>query len=273
MNPPMTSNRKIEANRRNSRKSCGPRAAAGKSVASRNALRHGLASIAQRQSVPSTEFEQFARALCGNDRDPVLFAQAVKIAENEMALRAIRAQQIAAIERLREPHAAPFVRKDNTLELAKARSHESRLAEQEIAARLTILLEKYKDQMSPPITPDEKTPDWLRDTGDIVPIWLKALLQEPDYIDDQTLALARKQIEEHERDAYEAMEAAVPDLIRLERYERRTWSRQKRAIRQFIALRFYRNSRSGLVADNDNAASGPPNALHECMVDKSYHRL
>jgi hypothetical protein len=38
--------------------------------------------------------------------------------------------------------------------------------------------------------------------------------------------------------------AAIGDLIRLERYERRAWSRQKRAIREFIALRFDRNSRS-----------------------------
>jgi hypothetical protein len=46
------------------------------------------------------------------------------------------------------------------------------------------------------------------------------------------------------RDDYEALEAAVPDLIRLERYERRAWSRQKRAIREFVALHFDRNSRS-----------------------------
>jgi hypothetical protein len=39
----MTSERQIAANRRNSRKSRGPRTAAGKSIASRNALRHGVA--------------------------------------------------------------------------------------------------------------------------------------------------------------------------------------------------------------------------------------
>jgi hypothetical protein len=40
----MTSESKIAANRRNGRKSRGPRTAAGKSIASRNALRHGFAA-------------------------------------------------------------------------------------------------------------------------------------------------------------------------------------------------------------------------------------
>jgi hypothetical protein len=143
----MTSDRKIEANRRNSRKSCGPRSAAGKLVASRNALRHGLAAITCRRSVPPGEIEQFARALCSGDSDPVLFAQAVKIANNEVALRAIRAQQVAVIERLREPYIVPFAKKDNSLTLGKARFMEGWLAEWEIEKRLPKVLEKYRDRM------------------------------------------------------------------------------------------------------------------------------
>jgi hypothetical protein len=141
----MTSNRKIEANRRNSRKSCGPRGAAGQSFACRNALRHGLAAIVHRQPVLCAEIEQFARALCGNETDPVIFAQAKTIAVNEMMLRAIRAEQIVAVERLRQN-------------------------------------EKYG------------------------------------------------------RDEHQALEAAVSDLTRLGRYERRAWSRQKRAFRDFISI-------------------------------------
>lgn len=250
----MTSNRKIEANRRNGRKTRGPRTAAGKTVAGRNALRHGLAAITHCRSVPSAEIEQFAHALCGDESDPVIFAQAVKIAENEMVLRAIRVQQIAAIERLRKPHAAPFAGKISTLDLAEARSHESRLAEREIAVQLPGLLEKYKHQMPPALKLDEKIPEWIRDWDDSIPIRLKALLDEPDRLDDQTIELARKQIEKQERDEYEALQAAVQDLIRLERYERRAWSRQKRAIREFIAVRVYSISRippatSGFLGD------------------------
>jgi len=42
----MTSSRKVRRNRENARKSTGPRTQAGKLRASRNALRHGLASVA-----------------------------------------------------------------------------------------------------------------------------------------------------------------------------------------------------------------------------------
>jgi hypothetical protein len=43
-----------------------------------------------------------------------------------------------------------------------------------------------------------------------------------------------------ERDEYDALEEAVPDLTRLERYERRAWSWQRRAIHEFLNLKFAR---------------------------------
>jgi hypothetical protein len=39
------------------------------------------------------------------------------------------------------------------------------------------------------------------------------------------------------RDEFDAMRCAMPDLDRLERYERRAWSRRKRAIRSFIEIK------------------------------------
>ena len=172
----------------------------------------------------------------GDDTDPALFAQGVKVAENEMELRAIRAQQVAVIERLREPHLVPFVKKDNTLQLGLGKFMEGWLAEWEIEARLPKLLEKYKDQMPPP------PPYW----DGFVPERLKELLEEPDYIDEETRERARKQIEKRDqieqRDEYVALEAAIGDLVRLDRYQRRAWARQKRAIRQFVALSVCRNS-------------------------------
>jgi hypothetical protein len=230
--------------KRNSRNGSGPRTTAGKSIASRNALRHGLAAITHRQAVRSTEIEQFARALCGDDSDAIIFAQAEQVAKNEMEQRAIRAQQVAVIERLREPYLVAFAKKDNTLQLAKGRFMEAWLAEREIAALVPKLLEKYKDQMSPTLKGDENVPEWILNAGGLVPICLKALLQEPDDIDEQTRELARKRIKERDCDEYEALQAAIDDLVRLDRYQRRAWSRQKRAIRQFIALRFDRNNRS-----------------------------
>jgi hypothetical protein len=77
----MTSARKIAANRQNARKSRGPRSGAAKSMARRNAVRHGLAALVHRQPVSETEIDRFAKALCGSDADPILFEQARIIAQ------------------------------------------------------------------------------------------------------------------------------------------------------------------------------------------------
>ena len=43
-----------------------------------------------------------------------------------------------------------------------------------------------------------------------------------------------------ERDQFAALEEAAPDLIRLDRYERRAWSRQMRAFRDFMNMKLMR---------------------------------
>jgi hypothetical protein len=128
----MTSQRKITANRRNSCNSCGPRTAAGKARASRYAQRHGLAAITHRLPVPSGETERLARAICGDDEDQALFAQAILIAENELALKAIRERQVECVERLREMTAEPFAAGDNGIELSKAIFQRALLAREQI---------------------------------------------------------------------------------------------------------------------------------------------
>ena len=224
----MRSDRKSAANRRNSCKSCGPRTAAGRATASRNALRHGLSAMVHRQPAPSAELERLARAICGHDENPTLLEQARVVAANELELRAINVQKIAVLERLRDPTAIALAKGDNSLELARGKFMRAWLAHREIEGLVPKVLEKYKDQISTP----------LDDEVDIVPICLKGLLEESDCIERERIArkLARKQIEEHQRDDHEALEEAAADLIRLDRYERRSWSRQKRAIRSFMNL-------------------------------------
>ena len=157
----------------------------------------------------------------------------------------------------------PFAKKDNSLTLGKARFMEGWLAEWEIEKRLPKVLEKYRDRMglahaAVPQNPapwaddlvlDAETLDFYKKTDwarfgpwdMIVPVQLKALLQEPDNIDEQTIERARKQVKEREqiegRDEYKALEAAIPDLKRLDRYQRRAWSRQKRALREFMRIK------------------------------------
>jgi hypothetical protein len=58
--------------------------------------------------------------------------------------------------------------------------------------------------------------------------------------EERALELARQQIKE--RDEFEVFEQAAIDLIHLDRYERRAWSRQKRAIRAFMNLKLMRDT-------------------------------
>jgi hypothetical protein len=95
----MTSPTQIAANRRNGRRSRGPRTATGKSRASRNALRYGLAAITHRNPAQSPLIERIARAICADDQNPLLLEHALTIAENEIVLIRVRAERVAAIER------------------------------------------------------------------------------------------------------------------------------------------------------------------------------
>lgn len=235
----MTSARKIAANRLNSRKSCGPRSAAGKAIASRNALRHGLSAIIHHQPVSTTDMETFAIALCGNDEGPSLFAQATVIARNALVLRAISEQKLAVVERLREPTAIALARGDNSIELAEARLRKRDEDFNKCAAFRDKLLEKYKDELPPP-DEDELT---MCEMDLLIPGRLEEFLEEKERepasgAQDPGAAKADK-IDggTGERDEAATLEEAARDLIRLDRYERRAWSRQRRAIREFTNLK------------------------------------
>ena len=112
----------------------------------------------------------------------------------------------------------------------------------EIQKLVPPALKKFEGQMLPPMP----GVDWRDGTDDIVPVRLKALLEEPtDEEEERALQLARAEIRRQERNDHEALEAAIPDLIRLERYERRAWSRHKRAIREFGLIKFHQRYVAG----------------------------
>jgi hypothetical protein len=225
--------RRTTTKRRNNRRGGGPRTATGKAIASRNALRHGLAAITHRQFALPAEIERLAKAMCGPDDDPRTLAQAAKIAACELEFQAIRTEQVAAVERLREPYAVPFGKRDNSVQLGLARSMESWVADRELAARLPAVLKAHKHEMPPKEPPtDDDLPGFL------VPLRLVALIEGPDEPTPEALEQAKKLIEE--RDEYQALQAAILDLLVLDRYERRAWSRQKCAIRLFTTLRILR---------------------------------
>jgi len=97
----MASDSKIAANRRNSRRSSGPRTVAGKLTVSRNALRHGLAAATLRDSGIAAEVDRLATAIAGENADAVQREQALIIAESELSLLRVRAVRTNILEQMR----------------------------------------------------------------------------------------------------------------------------------------------------------------------------
>ena len=86
-----------------------------------------------------------------------------------------------------------------------------------------ILPEKYKDKLPPPILPE----DMMSEIDCLFPAHLAEFLRE-NKVAVEALNKAikfRAATCIQERDESEAFEAAIEDLIRLDRYERRAWSR------------------------------------------------
>jgi hypothetical protein len=218
--------------RHNGRKSDGPRSAAGKSRASRNALRHGLAALINRPHVSKGDIEHLALAICGHDDDPQLFQAALAIAENHLLRRVIKAQQIAVVERLRDRTAIALAEGDNSFDLGRAKFLSIWLLERQIEACIPQLLKKYHDE--------QLSSDHFTDY--IVPISLKALLEEgvskEEY--DRVRKIAEQCLTQEERSDDDALEQAIPDLKRLDRYQCRAWSQHKRAVSAFINIKLMR---------------------------------
>jgi hypothetical protein len=86
----MSTPRRIEANRANAGGSTGPRTAAGKTRASRNARRHRLSIPVACDPVLSTAVEELTRRLVGDLEDAEIAALARAFAEAEVDLERIK---------------------------------------------------------------------------------------------------------------------------------------------------------------------------------------
>jgi hypothetical protein len=72
----MASERQIAANRRNARKSTGPRSGTGKKRTSRNAYRHGLRSSITSTAGFAKQLDKLVREIAGDTEDPILLERA-----------------------------------------------------------------------------------------------------------------------------------------------------------------------------------------------------
>jgi hypothetical protein len=86
----MTHARKLKANRANAQASTGPKTIKGKSIASKNALRHGLGCSVVSVPLLTRQIETLTRIIAGNTVDDDIHQIAHSIAEAEVDLLRIR---------------------------------------------------------------------------------------------------------------------------------------------------------------------------------------
>jgi len=97
----MASERQIAANRRNARKSIGPRSGAGRKRASRNSYRHGLTLNIASTAAYAKQLDKLARKIAGDTKDAITLERAREIAQAELDLARVRRAKVALIERAR----------------------------------------------------------------------------------------------------------------------------------------------------------------------------
>jgi hypothetical protein len=94
----MTSQRKIEANRRNARLSTGPRSFSGKARSAHNARRHGLAIPIWLDPLLAEDAEALARVIAGPQASARLMAAARRVAEARTTVARVRRYVAEAVE-------------------------------------------------------------------------------------------------------------------------------------------------------------------------------
>lgn len=184
----MATERQIAANRRNARKSTGPRSSATKKRTSRNAYRHGLSASLPSSAAVSKWLGAFARKIAGNSKNAIIIEHARAAALAEFDLARVRQIKIALIQRVSALGSldAPQVFGSSAEEIP--------------------YLKSIFSGKTPPILPERIDP------------------------------LATMPSQEPERTA-EAMRRALPELVKLIRYESRAVSRRDRAIREIVKIR------------------------------------
>jgi hypothetical protein len=95
----MASERQIAANRRNARKSTGPRSGAGRKRASRNAYRHGLTLSISSTAAFAKQLDKLVHKIAGDTEDEIVLERARAVAQAELELVRLRRAKVALIER------------------------------------------------------------------------------------------------------------------------------------------------------------------------------
>jgi hypothetical protein len=96
----VATDRQIAANRRNARRSTGPRSGTGRKRSSRNSFRHGLGARVTADAERIKRVERLARKIAGAASDFVALECAMRIAQAEFDLAQIHRIKLALISRV-----------------------------------------------------------------------------------------------------------------------------------------------------------------------------
>ena len=147
-------------------------------------------------------------------------AQAVAIAESQLWLSCIGHEKLAALERLRDPEEDALTGRYSRRGIAKIKAKiDLRFRVVEAADDQLFEVNALIDATKRAGRDDEREPLPAHLEAAWPPAFLKA------YQD-------RK-----ERDEYQILREGIRDLERLLRYEKRAWSRRKKAVRAFMAIK------------------------------------
>jgi hypothetical protein len=213
---------------RETRESPGSRSSADKTASSLNALRHGVAAINRRHPKYSAEIERRAEEYCNGDTDPLLMEQARIAAENDLILAHVRSARIACIERLRDPDAFPYTDVKGSFARARAKFREAKLLYEQLveAKAKPEAADAEHDAASDGKTGPPSNSKSNEATGN-------AATGTPSTVPQPNPRALR--------DECEAIVLALPELRRLERYDRRAWSGRTRAMERFVAIKCLRD--------------------------------
>jgi hypothetical protein len=164
-----------------------------------NALRHGLTTIRRSNPIYLADIVALAKVFCAGDRTPEVYEAALDLALSQVTLREIRTHKQFLFSRLLNSDRFPTTRRWAELRYATSMLHEKH---------------SLYDRAIREVPPS----GWTKRTAQFDQL-ARAILAEP-----------------RRRKPEAALFLALPELVRITRYERKAWRIWNRAFERFLKV-------------------------------------